>query len=56
MNLNLSKPKLITFWIALLLAVVGVIFFFVPAVEAYALWVVVIAYVVLALGNVVKGM
>jgi uncharacterized membrane protein HdeD (DUF308 family) len=51
----LSPPKQIVFYISVLLAVVGVIAFFVPAIEAYSFWVLLVGYVLLALGNAVKG-
>ena len=51
----LSPPNKIVFYISVLLAVVGLIAFFVPAVEAYSFWVLLVGYVLLALGNVMKG-
>ena len=54
--MNLSKPKNITFLVAVVLAVLGVIFLFVPAVATYAFWLVLVAFVLLALGNFVKGL
>lgn len=53
--MKLSAPKNITFYIAVILAIVGLIFFFVPAVAAYAFWVELVAFVVLALGNLLEG-
>lgn len=54
--MKLNEPKVITFLIAVVLAVVGLIFFFVPAVAAYAFWLVLVAFVLLALGNLLKGL
>ena len=54
--MKLNEPKVITFLIAAVLAVLGVIFFFVPAVAAYAFWLVLVAFVLLAAGNMVKGL
>lgn len=57
--MKLSEPKVITFWIAVVLAVLGLIAFLgvLPVLEAsYAFWLVFIGFVVLALGNLVKGM
>ena len=51
-------PAQLTFLISLVLAVLGVLAIFVtiPFVSMYAFWFVVAAYVVLALGCVLKGM
>jgi len=54
--MNLSEPKAITFWIAVILGVLGLIFFFVPAVATYAFWLVLVGLIVLVLGNLMKGM
>ena len=51
----LSPPKQIVFFISVLLAVVGLIAFFVPAIEVYSFWILLLGYVLLALGNAVKG-
>jgi hypothetical protein len=52
--MRLSAPKQITFWIAVILAVIGVILSFV--VGAWAWWLVVVAFVLLALGNLLDGL
>jgi threonine/homoserine/homoserine lactone efflux protein len=56
--MNLSAPKQITFWVAVVVAVVGVIAALVtiPVLSTYALWIVVIAFVILAAGNLVEGL
>ena len=55
--MNLSQPKIITFWIAVILAVIGLLGqLFVASLAAYAFWLVAAGFVVLALGNLVKGM
>ena len=57
--MKLSEPKVITFWIAVILAVLGLIAYLgvLPILEAsYAFWLVLIGFVILALGNLVKGM
>jgi len=57
MIMSLSEPKVITFWIAVVLFVLGLLgFFAVAALEPYAFWLVVIGFVVLALGNLIRGM
>lgn len=56
--MNLSAPKQITFWIAVALAVIGVIAKLVPTlgISAYAGWLVIIGFAVLAAGNVFEGL
>jgi threonine/homoserine/homoserine lactone efflux protein len=56
--MTLSAPKQITFWIAVVIAVVGVIASLVtiPVLSGFAFWLVVIGFVVLALGNLVDGL
>ncbi len=55
--MNLSTPKNVTFWVAVLLAVLGVLATFVtiPVLSGLAFWVVVVAFVILALGNLLEG-
>ena len=56
--MTLKTPKQITFWIAVAIAVVGVVLKLVgtPALSGYPGWVELIAFVVLALGNLIKGL
>jgi hypothetical protein len=54
--MNLSEPKVVTFWIAVILGVLGIIAMFVPAFTAYAFWLVLVGLVVLVLGNLIKGL
>lgn len=55
--MKLSPPKQITFWIAVVLAVLGVIanLITIPVVSGFAFWLVVIGFVVLAAGNLIDG-
>ncbi len=55
---KLSRPKVITFWIALFIVVLGVLSALgtIPALAAYALWMVVAGFVLLALGNLLKNL
>jgi hypothetical protein len=55
---RLSAPKVITFWIAVLLALIGVIAVLAPiaTLAGYALWLVVAGFVLLALGNLLEGL
>jgi hypothetical protein len=57
MNLKLSAPKEITFWIAVILAVLGVLANqgIIGGLAGYSFWLVVIGFIVLALGNLMKG-
>jgi hypothetical protein len=56
--MKVSTPKVITFVISLVLVLVGILAALVsiPALSPYALWIVVLGYVVLAGGVVVDGM
>ena len=56
--MKLSAPKVITFWIAMALAVVGLLASqgVLSGLASYAFWLVVAGFVVLALGNLMKGM
>lgn len=55
--MKLTPPKQSTFWIALILAVLGLLgtFVSIPLVSANAFWFALLGYVVLAAGNYVKG-
>ena len=56
--MRLSEPKVVTFWIAVILALLGVLAYAgtIPGFSAYAFGLVVVGFIVLALGNLVKGM
>ena len=56
--MKLSPPKQITFWIAVIVAVLGVIASLVtiPVLSGFSFWLVVIAFVILALGNMIEGL
>ncbi len=56
--MNLSAPKQTTFWLALILGVLGILgtFVTIPFVTAYAFWLLVIGFVLLALGNLMEGL
>jgi len=56
--MNLSAPTQAIFFISLILAVLAVVgtFVAIPVVSANAFWVAVIAYVVLFVGNIAKGL
>jgi hypothetical protein len=56
--MKLKAPKQITFWIAIAMAAVGIIAKFVniPVLTEYAGWLVLLAVIVLAAGNLIKGL
>jgi heme A synthase len=58
MKLKLSAPKTITFIIALVMAVVGLLIAqgILPALLFAPIWWALIAFAILALGNLLKGM
>ena len=55
--MKLTPPKILTFWISVLLAVLGLIgsFVSIPFVSGAAFWFVLVGYVVLAAGLLLKG-
>jgi len=56
--MKLNAPTKNWWWISVILAVVGVIGYFVaiPFVSVYAFWLVTVGFVLLALSTVLKGM
>ena len=52
----LNPPKQITFWISVVLGLLGLVSFFVPAMATFAFWLLLVGFVVLVLGLTVKGM
>jgi hypothetical protein len=55
--MKLSAPKQATFWIAVILAVLGLLGqLAVAALAPYAFWLLLIGFVLLALGNFVAGL
>jgi len=56
-QMNLTPPTKNVFYISVVLAVAGILgsFISIPFVSAYAFWFLVVAYVVLFLGNTMKG-
>ncbi len=57
-EMKLSAPKVVTFWISVLLVVLGALgaVTAIPFVSTYAMAFVIIGFVLLALGNVLKGL
>lgn len=58
MNLKLSAPKVVTFWIAVLLAVIGLLAQqgFLSGFAGYAFWLVVAGFILLALATLFKDL
>ena len=56
--MKIGAPKQITFLIAVIVAVVGLLanIFAIPTLSAYAFWLVVIGFIILAAGNMIEGM
>jgi hypothetical protein len=56
--MKLSAPKQITFWIAVVIAALGVIakLVSIPVLSPYPGWLLLLAFVVLAAGNLVDGL
>ena len=56
--MKLTPPTKVAFWVSVVLAALGVIgtFVAIPVVSGLAFWFVVVGYVVLLLGLLVKGM
>jgi hypothetical protein len=54
--IKLSEPKMITFWIAVVLGGLGIIAMFITSCSAYVFWLVLVGLIVLVLGNLIKGM
>jgi hypothetical protein len=56
--MKLTPPKVVTFWIAVALAALGVLAFLgiITALSQYAFWLVVAGFVLLAIANLVKDL
>jgi heme/copper-type cytochrome/quinol oxidase subunit 1 len=55
---KLNAPKKATFWISVLFVIVGVIatLVVIPVLSPISFWLVVVGFVILMLGNLVKGL
>ena len=56
--MNLSEPKQITFWIAVVVAVVALLaqLITIPVLSGLAFWLLLIAFIILAAGNLMEGL
>lgn len=57
-KMKLSAPKVVTFWVSVALAALGLLAFLVtiPFLSGFAFWIVLIAFIILLLGTLIKGM
>lgn len=56
--MSLSEPKVVTWWVAVVLGVLGILGHFVklPFVSAYDFWFVALAFIILVLGTYLKDL
>lgn len=52
--MKLNAPKVVTFWIAVALAIIGLVLFAVGF--PWAFWILLVGFIILMLGNLIKGM
>jgi hypothetical protein len=57
-TMRLNAPKVVVFWIAVILAVIGFLSFLgiIPIAATTGFWALVIGFVLLALGTLLKGL
>lgn len=55
--MKLSRPTNVTFWIAVIVALVGLIaeLVTIPVLSGFSFWLVVIGFLILAAGNLLEG-
>lgn len=55
--MKLSAPKQVTFWIAVILAILGLLgqLVTIPVISGLAFWLVIVGFVILAIGNLIEG-
>lgn len=53
--MRLNPPTKIVFWLSAIVALLGLIAFFIPAFKGFAFFIVLVGYVLLFLGNTLKG-
>jgi hypothetical protein len=56
--MNISAPRQVTFWIAVIVAAIGLISYLVtiPVLSGLAFWLVVLGFLILMLGNLLEGL
>jgi hypothetical protein len=56
--IKLTPPKVITWWIAVIVGVIGILSYLVtiPVLSGFAVWLIIIAFVLLALATAISGL
>ncbi len=54
--MKLSAPKNITFYVAVVLGVIGILGYFIGSFTPFAPWLILIAFLVLVAGNLFEGL
>ncbi len=56
--MKLSPPKVITWWIAVIVGVLGILSYLVtiPVLSGFAVWLIIIGFVLLALATAIQGL
>lgn len=56
--MKLTPPKHVTFWIAVVVVLLGIVanFVTIPVLSGFSFWLVVIGFVILAAGNLADGL
>jgi len=54
--MKLNTPKMITFWVALILGVLGLLGKVIPFLSPYGFWLLAVGFILLVLGLLVKGL
>jgi hypothetical protein len=57
-TMNLSAPKVITWWVAVILGALGILSYLVtvPVLSGFAFWLVAIGFVIFVVATLVKGL
>jgi hypothetical protein len=56
LHMKLNPPKKITYYVAVVLALLGLIFQFIAVVNPISFWLLLVAFILLAAGNIVQGL
>lgn len=56
--MKLSAPKNVTFWVAVVLGVLGILgsLVTIPVISGFAIWLLIVGFVLLALANMMEGL
>jgi hypothetical protein len=57
-DVKLSPPKVITWWIAVIVGAIGILSYLVtiPVLSGFAVWLIIIGFVLLALATAIEGL